>query len=87
MKAQGESFVNATLRRQGIKVAKIKKESVFGKKGKVSEKDVTLFTRQLALVQVINVLVGRTTSERFGFKAKNNASSEEEEQGDRKSVV
>ena len=55
MKAQGESFVNATLRRQGIKVAKIKKESVFGKKGKVSEKDVTLFTRQLATMMKAGV--------------------------------
>ena len=55
MKAQGESFVNATLRRQGIKVAKIKKESVFGKRGKVSEKDVTLFTRQLATMMKAGV--------------------------------
>lgn len=55
MKAQGESFVNATLRRQGIKVAKIKKESMFGAKGKVSEKDVTLFTRQLATMMKAGV--------------------------------
>ncbi len=55
MKAQGESFVNATLRRQGIKVAKIKKESMFGAKGKVSDKDVTLFTRQLATMMKAGV--------------------------------
>ena len=55
MKAQGESFVNATLRRQGIKVNKIKKQSVFSTKGKVSEKDVTLFTRQLATMMKAGV--------------------------------
>lgn len=48
MKATGESFVNATLRRQGIIVTKVKKQSSFASKGKVSDKDVTLFTRQLA---------------------------------------
>lgn len=35
--------------------------------------------RQLSFVQVVNTLVGRTTSERFGFKAKTNQSTEEEE--------
>ena len=48
MKASGESFVNATLRRQGITVTKVKKQSSFASKGKVSDKDITLFTRQLA---------------------------------------
>ncbi len=49
MKASGEAFVNATLRRQGITVIKIKKQSSFGLGGsKVTDKDVTLFTRQLA---------------------------------------
>jgi type IV pilus assembly protein PilC len=48
MKASGEAFVNATLRRQGITVAKVKKASGLKKGGKVTEKDVTLFTRQLA---------------------------------------
>jgi len=48
MKASGESFVNATLRRQGITVTKVKKQSSFANKGKVSDKDITLFTRQLA---------------------------------------
>jgi len=42
----GEATVSAHLRRQGITVTKIKKSSKGG--GKVSEKDVTLFTRQLA---------------------------------------
>ncbi|HOY70084.1 MAG TPA: type II secretion system F family protein [Methylotenera sp.] len=48
MKASGDSFVSATLRRQGITVTKIKKQSAFKGKGTVSDKDVTLFTRQLA---------------------------------------
>lgn len=48
MKASGESFVNATLRRQGITVTKVKKQSGFFSKGRVSDKDITLFTRQLA---------------------------------------
>lgn len=48
MRAAGESFVSATLRRQGVTVTKIKKQSGFTSKGKVSDKDITLFTRQLA---------------------------------------
>ncbi len=56
MKASGESFVSATLRRQGITVSKIKKQSSFGGKGaKVSSKDVTLFTRQLATMMKAGV--------------------------------
>lgn len=48
MKASGESFVNATLRRQGITVTKVKKQSGIASKGKIKDKDITLFTRQLA---------------------------------------
>ncbi len=48
MRANGDSFVKATLRRQGINATKVKKKSGFSQSGKVSEKDVTLFTRQLA---------------------------------------
>jgi type IV pilus assembly protein PilC len=48
MKAASETLVSSTLRRQGISVTKVKKKSSFGGKGKVSEKDITLFTRQLA---------------------------------------
>ncbi len=46
MRGAGEASVSAHLRRQGIQVSKIKKSSKGG--GSVSEKDVTLFTRQLA---------------------------------------
>jgi len=48
MKASGEAFVNATLRRQGINVIKVKKQGALSASGKVTDKDVTLFTRQLA---------------------------------------
>ena len=47
MQASGEAQVNAVLRRQGIKVTEVKKQRL-GKGGSVSEKDITLFTRQLA---------------------------------------
>ena len=46
-RATSESVVNATLRRQGILVAKVTKQR-FKSGGKVSEKDIALFTRQLA---------------------------------------
>lgn len=48
IRASGEAVVNATLRRQGITVTKVKKQSSFASKGKITEKDITLFTRQLA---------------------------------------
>ena len=46
MRAAGSVIVSSTLRRQGIKVTKVKKVNQSG--GKVSDKDITLFTRQLA---------------------------------------
>src|SRR5690606_6080082 len=48
MKASGDAFVKATLRRQGINVIKVSKQRGFKSGGKVTDKDVTLFTRQLA---------------------------------------
>ena len=47
MKAGGEAVVNAMLRRQGVKVLKLKKQSV-RRGGSITDKDITLFTRQLA---------------------------------------
>src|SRR4051794_7588315 len=47
VRAAGEAQVNAMLRRQGIKVVEIKKQRR-AKGGKVTEKDDTLFTRQIA---------------------------------------
>jgi type IV pilus assembly protein PilC len=54
MRAGGESVVNATLRRQGILVTKVKKQRVGGG-GRVSDKDITLFTRQLATMMKAGV--------------------------------
>ncbi|HEV7799808.1 MAG TPA: type II secretion system F family protein [Burkholderiales bacterium] len=47
LRATGEAQANAMLRRQGIKVVEIKKQRR-GRGGKITEKDITLFTRQLA---------------------------------------
>ena len=54
MRAQGEAVVNATLRRQGVLVSKIKKQRA-GSGGSVSTKDITLFTRQLATMMKAGV--------------------------------
>src|SRR3954466_84115 len=47
LRATGEAQANAILRRQGIKVAQLKRERR-ARGGKITEKDITLFTRQLA---------------------------------------
>ena len=47
IRANGEAQVNATLRRQGIKVDSVKRQRAKSG-GKVTDKDITLFTRQLA---------------------------------------
>ena len=46
MRAVGSVVVTSTLRRQGIRVTKIKEVKQTG--GKITDKDITLFTRQLA---------------------------------------
>src|SRR4051812_37235519 len=46
-RATGQAQVNAVLRRQGIKVVEIKRQRR-SRGGKITEKDITLFTRQLA---------------------------------------
>ncbi|MDH5534317.1 MAG: type II secretion system F family protein [Betaproteobacteria bacterium] len=47
MRAVGEAQVNATLRRQGIKVVEVKKQRI-ARGSRITEKDISLFTRQLA---------------------------------------
>ena len=47
MRAASETVVTTTLRRQGIRIGKLKKQSFRGGKS-VSERDITFFTRQLA---------------------------------------
>jgi type IV pilus assembly protein PilC len=54
MRAGGEAIVSATLRRQGILVGKVKKKSYSSGK-KITEKDITLFTRQLATMMKAGV--------------------------------
>lgn len=54
MRAGGEALVSATLRRQGILVSKVKKKS-FSSGKKITEKDITLFTRQLATMMKAGV--------------------------------
>ena len=54
MKAPGEAVVNATLRKQGISVQKVKKQTFSGGSS-ISAKDITLFTRQLATMMKAGV--------------------------------
>jgi type IV pilus assembly protein PilC len=54
IRAVSETAVNATLRRQGIMVQKVKKQKKGGG-GKVGQKDIALFTRQLATMMKAGV--------------------------------
>ena len=54
LRASGEAVVNASLRRQGILVTKVKKKT-FRSGKKVTDKDITLFTRQLATMMKAGV--------------------------------
>ncbi len=54
MRAAGENMVQAALRRQGVTVNSIKKQKP-GRGGSVSEKDVALFTRQMATMMKAGV--------------------------------
>jgi len=54
MRAGGENVVVSQLRRQGISVLKVKRQRG-GMGGKVSQKDITLFTRQLATMMKAGV--------------------------------
>ncbi len=54
IRAAGENMVQASLRRQGISVSKVKKQRLGGG-GSVTEKDVALFTRQMATMMKAGV--------------------------------
>src|SRR5688500_12550058 len=54
IRATGENVAKATLRKQGVLVTSIKKQKLGGG-GSVSEKDITLFTRQLATMMKAGV--------------------------------
>lgn len=47
MRATGDTVVQATLRRQGVQVTKVKKQKL-SRGHKITDKDIALFTRQLA---------------------------------------
>ncbi len=48
LRAASPTVVRTTLRRQGIFVTKVAKQSILRGRGKVTDKDITLFTRQMA---------------------------------------
>ncbi len=54
IRSAGENMVQAALRRQGISVSSVKKQKIGGG-GSVSEKDVALFTRQMATMMKAGV--------------------------------
>ena len=54
LRATGEAAVHAVLRRQGVLVSKVKKQKV-SSGGSVTEKDIALFTRQLATMMKAGV--------------------------------
>ena len=58
MRAGGEAMVNASLRRQGILITKVKKRRMSGGKS-IKQKDIAIFTRQLATM----MRAGATTLE------------------------
>src|SRR3970040_283647 len=69
MRASGEAQANATLRRQGIRVVEIKKQKTRGG-GRITDKDVTLFPRQMATM--IEARVSRLQSFDIGGKGHSN---------------
>jgi type IV pilus assembly protein PilC len=54
LRAPSETVVTTTLRRQGVRVHKVKRQKLRGGKG-ISEKDITFFTRQLATMMKAGV--------------------------------
>jgi type IV pilus assembly protein PilC len=54
LRAGGEAIVNVTLRRQGIMVTKVKKKNYTSGKS-ITDKDISLFTRQLATMMKAGV--------------------------------
>ncbi|MEB0138211.1 MULTISPECIES: type II secretion system F family protein [unclassified Undibacterium] len=68
MRAGGEAIVNVTLRRQGILVTKLKKKNYTSGK-KITDADITLFTRQLATMMKAGVPLLQS----FDIVAKGNA--------------
>src|SRR5947208_13409094 len=72
MKGASETVVTSNLRRQGIRIVKIRKQTFRGGR-RVSEKDITFFTRQLAtmlkagvpLLQAFEIVARGNSNGRF----------------------
>ena len=72
MRAVSETVVSNSIRRQGIKVTKVKKQ-LFGGGGSIKEKEIALFTRQLAtmaragvpLLQAFDIAARSTNNRRL----------------------
>src|SRR5881392_1342602 len=72
MRGASETVVTTNLRRQGIRVLKIKRQTYRGGR-KISDKDITFFTRQLAtmlkagvpLLQVFDIVARGHSNARF----------------------
>ena len=72
MRAGGEAVVNASLRRQGILVNKVKKRRTSGGRS-IKQKDIAIFTRQLAtmmkagvpLLQAFDIVARGSTNARM----------------------
>ncbi|MFN3986512.1 MAG: type II secretion system F family protein [Rhodocyclaceae bacterium] len=71
MRAGGEAVVQATLRRQGVKVNKVKKQNM-SRGRKITDKDISLFTRQLATMMKSGVPLLQAFD--IGIKGSNNPS-------------
>ena len=54
LRAPSETVVSSTLRRQGIRVLRVKKQKLGGG-GRITEKDITFFTRQMAVMMKAGV--------------------------------
>ena len=72
-RAASETVVTTNLRRQGIRVTKIKKQTLHGGRS-ISQKDITFFTRQLAtmlkagvpMLQAFEIVSRGSSNARFG---------------------
>jgi type IV pilus assembly protein PilC len=69
MLAPGEAVVRQNLRRQGINVTKVSKQSMFSRGKRITEKDIALFTRQLSTM----VRAGVPLLQSFDITAKSHA--------------
>ncbi|MFN8892603.1 MAG: type II secretion system F family protein, partial [Betaproteobacteria bacterium] len=54
MRAGGEAAVNASLRRQGVLVTRVRKRRTSGGRS-IKQKDIAIFTRQLAVMMKAGV--------------------------------